>query len=246
MPTKIEWVINPDGTPGETINPLIGCKRNCPYCYASLQAQRLTRFPHTKDRYTGLVEEGKWTGTVRFVPSELEKLYRWTKPRSVFIGSMGDVGDSDPLFLHATLNAITDNPRHNCMMLTKNPLRLGLLIGGCLGGREPPPNLMIGATVTDQPSADRIIPLLLDIPAENWFVSYEPALGPVDFGNWIDPGLWPYRRLGWIICGPQNGKGSQPMDPAWARSSRDQCAAAGTSFFYKDGELDGVRHEAMP
>ena len=40
-------------------------------------------------------------------------------------------------------------------------------------------------------------------------------------------------KLDWIIVGGESGPGARPMHPAWARSIRDQCAAAGTVFFFK-------------
>jgi protein gp37 len=39
--------------------------------------------------------------------------------------------------------------------------------------------------------------------------------------------------LSWVICGGESGPGARPMHPDWARSIRDQCAAAGTAFFLK-------------
>lgn len=42
--TKIEWVVNPDGSKGETWNPLVGCKKvspGCANCYAERMAKRL-------------------------------------------------------------------------------------------------------------------------------------------------------------------------------------------------------------
>ena len=45
-------------------------------------------------------------------------------------------------------------------------------------------NLWMGVSVEDQKSADYRIPYLFRIPAAVRFVSYEPALGPVDFG-WV-------------------------------------------------------------
>lgn len=39
--------------------------------------------------------------------------------------------------------------------------------------------------------------------------------------------------LGWIICGGESGSNARPMHPDWARSLRDQCAAAGVPFFFK-------------
>lgn len=40
-------------------------------------------------------------------------------------------------------------------------------------------------------------------------------------------------KLDWIIVGGESGRGARPMHPDWARQIRDQCAAAGTAFFFK-------------
>ena len=40
-------------------------------------------------------------------------------------------------------------------------------------------------------------------------------------------------KLDWVICGGESGPGARDMDPAWARSLRDQCASAGTAYFMK-------------
>jgi protein gp37 len=48
----------------------------------------------------------------------------------------------------------------------------------------PLPNVWLGVSVEDQETADARIPLLLQTPAAKRFVSYEPALGPVDFSKW--------------------------------------------------------------
>lgn len=40
-------------------------------------------------------------------------------------------------------------------------------------------------------------------------------------------------RLDWIIGGGESGPNARPMHPAWARSIRDQCAAAGVAFHFK-------------
>jgi protein gp37 len=37
----------------------------------------------------------------------------------------------------------------------------------------------------------------------------------------------------WVICGGESGPNARPMHPDWARSLRDQCAAAGVSFHFK-------------
>ncbi|HEV2552748.1 MAG TPA: phage Gp37/Gp68 family protein [Bosea sp. (in: a-proteobacteria)] len=100
------------------------------------------------------------------------------------------------------------------------------------------PNVWLGVSAEDQRRADERIPDLLATPAAIRFVSAEPLLGPIDFGNrqdglpsnawltWLDD-------LDWTIVGGESGPNARPMHPDWARSIRDQCAAAGTAFFFK-------------
>lgn len=63
------------------------------------------------------------------------------------------------------------------------------------------------------------------------------------------------RPIQMVIVGGESGPGYRPMAPAWARELRDQCKAAGVSFFYKQGNgprpgmhplLDGVEHHEFP
>lgn len=113
-------------------------------------------------------------------------------------------------------------------------------------GVWPLPNVWLGVSAEDQRRADERIPDLLATPAAIRFVSAEPLLGPIDFGQaqdglpinawltWLD-------GLDWIIVGGESGPNARPMHPDWARSIRDQCAAAGTAFFFKQhGEWIGV------
>lgn len=113
---------------------------------------------------------------------------------------------------------------------------------------NPLPNVWLGVSVEDQATADARIPHLLRCPAAVRWLSVEPMLGPVD--------LWPvmtehmeYRRIHenacfrdlstpawaihWVVCGGESGPKARPMHPDWARSLRDQCAAAGVEFFFK-------------
>lgn len=53
------------------------------------------------------------------------------------------------------------------------------------GGPWPLLNVWIGVSAEDQKTADERIPLLLRCPAAIRFVSYEPALGPVDLRRWL-------------------------------------------------------------
>jgi protein gp37 len=40
-------------------------------------------------------------------------------------------------------------------------------------------------------------------------------------------------NIDWVIVGGESGPGARPMEAAWARSLRDQCAEAKVAFFMK-------------
>lgn len=108
-----------------------------------------------------------------------------------------------------------------------------------LGVRSwPLPNVWLGASVEDQTRADERIPDLLATPAAVRFISAEPLLGAIDLREVIPNPInyshaHGFKGLDWIICGGESGLGARPMHPDWARSLRDQCAAAGVPFFFK-------------
>jgi protein gp37 len=93
----------------------------------------------------------------------------------------------------------------------------------------PLPNVQLGVSIERQKEADERIPLLLQTPAAVRFISAEPLLGPLDVQLW----MLTYPSLDWVIVGGESGPGARPMHPVWARSLRDQCAAAGVPFFFK-------------
>ena len=92
----------------------------------------------------------------------------------------------------------------------------------------PLPEVWIGVSVEDQKTADERISLLLQTPAAVRFVSLEPMLGPVDISRFLRK-----EPISLIIVGGESGPGARPFDLDWARSVRDQCAAAGVLFFMK-------------
>lgn len=112
----------------------------------------------------------------------------------------------------------------------------------------PLPNVWLGVSVEDQQRADERIPDLLATPAAVRWISAEPLLGPVDLcavrsGELLTAPIAGYipltstdhkpARIDWVVVGGESGKGARPMHPDWARSLRDQCAAADVPFFFK-------------
>lgn len=106
-------------------------------------------------------------------------------------------------------------------------------------------NVWLGVSAEDQRRADERVPDLLATPAAVRFVSAEPLLGPIDFMTISRPpplgsmSALPCGEEGqaaaidWIIVGGESGPKARAMHPAWARSIRDQCAAAGVAFHFK-------------
>lgn len=104
----------------------------------------------------------------------------------------------------------------------------------------PLPNVWLGVTAERQREADDRIPDLLATPAAVRFVSYEPALGPIDWKRWLptrkpsrrpngEPFLAPHffmtrcEHCGWVgsseLCGADSfGDDSDVFCPACAKS----------------------------
>jgi len=98
------------------------------------------------------------------------------------------------------------------------------------------PNVWLGVSVEDQARAVERIPHLLATPAAVRFISAEPLLGPLDLfagAKFNLNGLLVGEQIDWVIAGGESGPNARPMHPDWVRSLRDQCAAAGVSFFFK-------------
>lgn len=122
------------------------------------------------------------------------------------------------------------------LLLTKRPEEVKRCVPLRWLRGEWPAHVWIGTTVEDQRRAKERLPHLLRIPAAVRFVSAEPLLEAVDLRPWLpavpDPNG---TALGWVIVGGESGPGARPFDLAWARSLRDQCAAASVPYFFKQG-----------
>lgn len=279
--SKIDWLttINPDGTVshGKVWNPTTGCTKvsaGCKNCYAERIYERF--------------HPGQKFSTVHCIPGRLGDPLHWRKPQRVFVDSMSDLFHEDvpDEFIDHVFARIEVTKKHTYMILTKRPARMldymtlwsgkhrdpytppgsGLYLSGHF---FPMSNVWLGVSVEDQPTADQRIPLLLQTPAAQRFVSYEPALGSLELDFWLKvckywknedtlpqvpwhppyPKYW-YQPQGlvlaswkqpidWVICGCESGPGARPMNLEWARSVKDQCQAANVPFFFKQAMNSG-------
>ena len=225
-----------------TFNPWEGCQKvgpGCDNCYAEA---RNARFNTTAINWGPGAPRRRTSVSNWNLPLKWDRQAKAAGVRArVFCASLADVFDNmvDPqwrLDLYALIRA---TPNLDWLLLTKrvgnvNGWGLPLAEDGC----NVLPNLWIGATIVNQEEADRDIPKLLEVPARVRFLSMEPLLGPVSLLPWIGAGhagpggAW-CQGVQWVIVGGESGTNARPMHPDWARSLRDQCAAAGVPFHFK-------------
>jgi protein gp37 len=135
---------------------------------------------------------------------------------------------------------IEATPWLDWLLLTKRPQNIANMVPDAWL-KNPLKNVWYGTTCEDQEHAEERVPHLLSVPAAVHFVSYEPALGPVDFTRLrsrghITSALGPsggYPAIDWLIVGGESGPKARPFDVRWARWVREQCESTGTAFFMK-------------
>ncbi|MER9130731.1 phage Gp37/Gp68 family protein [Mesorhizobium sp. M0768] len=241
--SAIEWT-------DATWNPITGCSivsPGCTNCYAMKLAG--TRLKHIDSR-KGLTRETKagpvWTGEVRLNRQWLHQPLEWKKPRRIFVCAHGDLfaeNVPDEWILdvftvmaaadHHTYQVLTKRPDRMCEFLSRRDLLNDIYANWYTFTGKPAEvyswplhNVWCGASAEDQTRYDNRRRWLDETPAAARFWSLEPLLGPIEMNiQFVKPD--------WVIVGGESGHNARPMHPAWARSIRDQCAAAGVAFFFK-------------
>ena len=237
--SKIEWT-------DHTFNPWIGCQKvsaGCDHCYAETQ--------NNFRKWNG-GEWGPHAPRKRTSPGYWKQPRLWAmqartangRPR-VFCASLADVFDNQaPEGARADLWAlIRATPELDWLLLTKRPENIAAMLP--VDWRHGYPNVWLGATCEDQVAYNRRWPLLREVPARVRFISYEPALGPLDIST---ARMWSIKpSLHWLICGGESGPSARPMNPQWARDIRGQCADGGIAFLHKqNGEWVSVSEVEGP
>ncbi|MDN7533828.1 phage Gp37/Gp68 family protein [Burkholderia orbicola] len=266
--SKIEWT-------DATFNPWIGCTRvspACDHCYAAVSTPartlRVEWGPHAERRRTS---PGNWRTPIRWNAQHDAFFAEHGRRRRVFCASLADVFDNavNPYWRVDLFDLIEQTPNLDWLLLTK---RIGNVLPmiedmaarrfdlECLHEPRLPDNVWLGATIANQPEADRDIAKLLAVPAHVRFLSMEPLLGPVVLPRFCACGcnkpveqavreamdgpsaLNRYQAeadisttlgIDWVIVGGESGHEARPVHPDWVRSLRDQCNPAGVPFLFK-------------
>jgi protein gp37 len=210
-----------------TWNVLTGCtikSEGCVNCWARGMAKRLKAMgrPEYQD---AVDDEGNWTGKLTFIPARLNEPFSWRKPQHVLVEYMGDLFHNKvpATYIDDVFDVMRKTPQHTYQTLTKRPDVMATL----LQDYEPLPNVILGTSVENQTRADDRAEPMHFLSSRGWrtWVSYEPALGHVDWTMW--------KFLDQLICGGESGPRARPMHPDWARSARDFCQANKIPFFFK-------------
>lgn len=234
-----------------TFNPWIGCTKvgpGCDGCYAEALDARM--------QYGGGKHWGVGVPRYRTKEANWEKPLAWNKaaPESEFAGrrgfwpvfcaSLADVFDNEVPFMWRVdlWNVIRSTPNLSWLLVTKRIGNVSKMVPWIWMRDGFPPNVRLLITVVNQEEADRDIPKLLALPCKNG-VSYEPALGPIDFEaiprddpEHPHPPYYDFPDLEWVIVGgesDQSGHKARQFNIEWARSTVRQCYAAGVPVFVK-------------
>lgn len=235
------------------------------------------RSPTTGNPFAIFTDNGpRWKGPVELIESKLFEPLQWRKSQRVFVNSMSDLFHESlpyPDILHV-FQVMAKCQRQTFQILTKRQGRMRELLSLCwwrnlghspemggdvwvkviageqrAGDQNFLPNVWLGVSIENPPTADQRIPELLMTPAAIRFVSYEPALAEVDWRKFLPrrmalseiPGsalndgcteMWT-EGIDWAIIGGESGPHARPFSLKWLRNTIQQFKSAGVPLFVK-------------
>ncbi|MTW18959.1 DUF5131 family protein [Rhodoplanes serenus] len=229
--SKIEWT-------DSTFNPWVGCTKvargkgapsACDFCYAEKWAKRSGQVEwgnHSRRRTTDAYWRSplSWNGRA----SAFQAAHR--RRQRVFCASLADVFDNqvDPAWRADLFSLIRTCDQLDWQLLTKRPQNILKMLPPDWGDGYP--NVWLGTTTEDALAYKQRVPFLLDVPAAIHFVSYEPAIGPIE--RLVVDGRCP----DWVIIGGESGVRSdrfRPTNPQWVRDAIIECRRVGAAPFLK-------------
>lgn len=89
-------------------------------------------------------------------------------------------------------------------------------------------NVTVCCTCENQEMADRRLPVFLEMPVRHKETIHEPMLGEIHIEKYLAS-----DQIEHVTCGGESGDGARLLDYSWVLSVREQCIAAGVSFYFK-------------
>ena len=201
--TKIDWC-------DCTINPVVGCKNNCEYCYARKMNDRF----HFVKNFSN----------PEFFPEKLQQL-KSKKPKTIFIDSMSDFGWWEKNWCDLIYSAMRANKQHKYILLTKGygqPQKMFVWRNHdvFMTGKQ---EIYLGKTVDKNAK--------FDIFEQYDFLSIEPILEPINLKG-IEYNLY----IKQVIIGAETGnrKGKVIPKKEWIEDIVKACDKANIRVFMKE------------
>ena len=251
--SKIEWTHH-------TANLWHGCTKvhaGCDHCYAETLSHRWGN---------DLWGANKPRKEIKAVWRELKKYQRLAKEAGeihrVFVGSMMDIFEKEMPLVNSKNEPILDEeglqrttaflrqklfneiipacPNLDFLLLTKRPSNINRFIPAIWKG-TPPDNVLFGTSISDQHSADTLVPQLLQVRGRK-FLSIEPQLSLIELKpTWLDKDRY-FDAVGpfihWVIVGGESGHHRRPFNEEWAKDILWSCRMYDVPFFMK--QMDKV------
>lgn len=179
----------------------------------------------------------------------------------IFCGSMMDICEDNKKILNPIeeidetrqlraklFKAIADGQYDNLifLFLTKRPENIGLDFPMKWTHYGIDDNVWFGASVSNQATADEIVPKLVKADIERRFLSVEPQVGAIDLTTIkaklvasVDEEFYLLPAIDWVIQGGESGSKKRPFNLDWAYSLKEQCIKNGVPYFFK--QIDKVQ-----
>ncbi len=115
-PTKIDW----PWKPLHVWNPIVGCQRDCKYCYArSLHQMRAKAY--SEGKLQDLKQYSHPFEKINLINERLVLPINATKPKNIFVNSMSDPEYWTPAQMKTIISIMRSASHHNFLLLTKGP-----------------------------------------------------------------------------------------------------------------------------
>ena len=264
--TKIEWC-------DSTLNPVVGCMRQCDYCYARKMNNRFKWIPDFSKP--------------QFFPERLEQL-KSKKSNNIFMDSMSDIEYWKDEWIEEIFTACHNAPQHNYLFLTKNAEGYENAIEnyacedrGSQDSFEFFKNFWFGVSITNQNDVHKAVELQ-KLDEGHRFLSIEPLHGPIQLnikkdrcpvcgsneiyqdnpvtsmgwaeyycdscGEWVSLNKNELKpSIDWVIIGAETGNRKGKVIPLkrWVNGIVRQCKEFDIPVFMKDSLVPIIGEENM-